>query len=100
MRVREAGILDNLAQSETQFSELAHLVPVGIAHFDEHGCYTFVNGRLGALTGRSVEELIGKKWSEFVTRTTEGSSPRLGARRLGQSTPSYANTASSARTGK
>ena len=66
MRVREAGILDNLAQSETQFSELAHLVPVGIAHFDEHGCYTFVNGRLGALTGRSVEELIGKKWSEFV----------------------------------
>ena len=66
MRVREAGILDNLAQSETQFSELAQLVPVGIAHFDEHGCYTFVNGRHRALTGRGLEELIGKKWSEFV----------------------------------
>lgn len=66
MRVREAGILDNLAQSESQFSELAQLVPVGIAHFDERGCYTFVNGRHRALTGRSVEESLGKKWSEFV----------------------------------
>jgi len=66
MRAREAGILDNLAQSETQFSELAQLVPVGIAHFDEHACYTFVNSRHRALTGRSLEELIGKKWSEFV----------------------------------
>ncbi|MFT3849095.1 MAG: ATP-binding protein [Propionivibrio sp.] len=66
MRVREAGILDNLAQSETQFSELAQLVPVGIAHFDAQGCYTFVNGRHRALTGRSVGDSIGKKWSEFV----------------------------------
>ena len=66
MRAREAGILDNLAQSETQFSELAQLVPVGIAHFDEFGCYTFVNGRHCALTGRSAEELIGRKWSECV----------------------------------
>lgn len=66
MRVREAGILDNLAQSETQFSELAQLVPVGIAHFDAEGRYTFVNGRHRALTGRSVEESIGKSWWEFV----------------------------------
>lgn len=66
MRVREAGILDNLAQSETQFSELAQLVPVGIAHFDAQGRYTFVNGRHRALTGRSAEASIGKKWSEFV----------------------------------
>lgn len=66
MRVREAGILENLAQSEMQFSELAQLVPVGIAHFDEQGRYTFVNGRHRALTGRTVEESIGKKWSEFV----------------------------------
>lgn len=66
MRAREVGILNNLAQSETQFSELAQLVPVGIAHFDEHARYTFVNSRHRALTGRSPEELIGKKWSEFV----------------------------------
>ena len=66
MRAREAGILDNLAQSETQFSELAQLVPVGIAHFDEHGRYTFVNGRHRSLTGRRAEECIGKHWYEFV----------------------------------
>ncbi len=66
MRVREAGILDNLAQSETQFSELAQLVPVGIAHFDAEGRYTFVNSRHHALTGRGVEDSLGKKWSEFV----------------------------------
>lgn len=42
MRVREAGILTNLAQSRMMFSELAQLVPVGICHFDERGFCTFL----------------------------------------------------------
>ena len=66
MRVREAGILDHLARSEMQFNELAQLVPVGIAHFDKNGRYTFVNSRYRLLTGRSSEDSLGKDWTEFV----------------------------------
>jgi PAS domain S-box-containing protein len=66
MREREAGILTNLAQSESQFSELAQMVPVGICHFDADGVYTYVNDRHMALTGRSRSELLGCKWSLFV----------------------------------
>ena len=66
MRVREAGILDNLARSQTQFNELAQLVPVGIAHFDKWGRYTFANTRYQRLAGRSSETLLGRKWTDFV----------------------------------
>ena len=66
MRVREAGILTNLAQSRMMFSELAQLVPVGICHFDRRGVCTFFNDRHLALTGRSREQLIGSRWSDFV----------------------------------
>lgn len=66
MRAREAGILGDLAQSESQFRELAQIVPVGIAHFDVDGRYTFVNDRHMAITGRRRDELIGRDWSAFV----------------------------------
>lgn len=66
MRVREAGILTNLAQSEMQFSELAQMVPVGICHFDENGKCTFVNDRHLVLAGRRREELLNSHWSDFV----------------------------------
>jgi PAS domain S-box-containing protein len=66
MRVREAGILTNLAQSELQFSELAQMVPVGICHFDGSGRYTYVNDRHLALTGRRRDELLSSGWADFV----------------------------------
>ena len=66
MRVREAGILTTLAQRETQFSELAQLVPVGICHFDCFGKYTYVNDRHLLLTGRSREESLGSDWIDFI----------------------------------
>lgn len=66
MRVREAGILNTLAQSELQFSELAQMVPVGICHFDVEGNYTYVNDRHMALTGRNREESLGSCWTDFI----------------------------------
>ena len=66
MRVREAGILSNLAQSESQFRDLAQMVPVGICHFDISGKYTYVNDRHMAIAGRSRESLMGRYWSDFV----------------------------------
>ena len=63
MRIREAGILENLERSQLQFRELAHVVPVGICHFDPLGRYTYVNDRLMAITGQSREVLIGSDWS-------------------------------------
>ena len=68
MRVREAGILNNLEQSQTMFSELAQLVPVGICHLNLHGRCTFFNDRHVILTGRSREQLMGARWSKFVHR--------------------------------
>lgn len=66
MRVREAGILNTLAQSELQFSELAQMVPVGICHFDIDGNYTYVNDRHMALSGRSRGESLSSKWTDFI----------------------------------
>lgn len=66
MRVREAGILTTLAQSELQFSDLAQMVPVGICHFDIDGNYTYVNDRHRALTGRSREESLASCWTDFI----------------------------------
>ncbi len=66
MRVREAEILEDLAQSEAQYRKLAQMVPVGICHFDGSGCYTYVNDRHLQLTGRSRSELLGRSWSDFV----------------------------------
>lgn len=66
MRIREAGILSNLARSESKFRELAQMVPVGICHFDSEGKCTYVNGRHMALTGRTWEETIGSGWLDFV----------------------------------
>lgn len=66
MRAREAGILSTLEQSEMHFSELAHLVPVGICHFDEQARYTFVNSRYTVLTGRPGNEVLGLTWTTFV----------------------------------
>jgi PAS domain S-box-containing protein len=66
MRIREAGILGTLAQSELKFRELAQMVPVGICHLDQDGIYTYVNDRHLAMTGRRRSELLGSAWSDFV----------------------------------
>ena len=68
--------------SGMMFSELAQLVPVGICHFDRRGFCTFFNDRHLALTGRSREQLIGSRWSEFVH--TDDLSKILAARGGGQ----------------
>ena len=66
MRVREAGMLTTLAQSELEFAKLAQMVPVGICHFDSFGRYTYVNDRHLSLSGRSREESLGRYWTSFI----------------------------------
>ncbi len=66
MRVREAGILTTLEQSEAQFRDLAQMVPVGIGHFSAAGRYTYVNDRYLMLAGCRREDLIGRNWRRFV----------------------------------
>ncbi len=72
MRIREAGILSNLARSEAKYRELAQMVPVGICHFDSDGRCTYVNGRYMALVGRSWEETMGSGWLDFVHPSDRG----------------------------
>ena len=72
MRIREAGILSNLARSESKFRELAQMVPVGICHFDSDGRCTYVNGRYMALIGRTWEETMGSGWLDFVHPADKG----------------------------
>lgn len=66
MRVREADILTDLAQSESQFTALAQLVPVGICRFDKQGKCVFVNDRCMTITGGTRDELLGSRWLDFV----------------------------------
>lgn len=66
MRKREIGMLSTLAKSESQFRELAQMVPVGICHLDCDGRYTYVNDRYVEITGRTRGALIGKEWSSFI----------------------------------
>lgn len=66
MRNREVVILSDLAHSESQFSELVQLVPVGISRFDASGNCVFVNDRSASIAGRKREELIGHDWSGIV----------------------------------
>ncbi len=66
MREREMGILTDLAKSELQFTELAQMVPVGIAHFDHGGRCTYVNDRYMALTLRDESALLGSGLWDFV----------------------------------
>ena len=66
LRRREAGILNTLAVSESQFDSLAQRLPVGISRFDRFGRYSYVNDRLLAMSGRRREEFLGSDWSAFV----------------------------------
>ncbi len=66
MHLREAGILSDLARRESQFRNLARMVPVGICHFDAAGYYTYVNERYLTITGRRQEELMRAWWWKFV----------------------------------
>ena len=82
LRVREAGILSSLEQSEVQFRELAQMVPVGISHFDRAGKCTYVNDRHMAITGRTREELLGCDWSGFVHPDDRKKIPATWAQRV------------------
>ena len=66
MRVREARILSNLAQSESQFRDLARMMPVSFCHFDANGKYIYVNNRYIAITGRGWEELMRGWWWSYI----------------------------------
>lgn len=66
MREREVVILSDLAQSESKFSELMQMVPVGISRFDRAGNCVFVNDRNVLITGRGRDALIGNDWSGMV----------------------------------
>ena len=66
MRRREAGILSDLARRESQFRNLARMVPVGICHFDDEGKYTYVNERYLTITGRRREDLMRGWWWNFI----------------------------------
>lgn len=68
MRVRETTMLNELAQSELQFQELAQMVPVGICHLDNSGKYTYVNDRHALITGCAREDVLGRDWLSFVHR--------------------------------
>jgi PAS domain S-box-containing protein len=62
MRARETAMLATLTRSEAQFRMLADMVPVGIAHIDASGSYTYVNERYLEVTGRRSDELLGRSW--------------------------------------
>ena len=66
MRRREVVILSDLAVSESKFSELAQMVPVGISRFDLTGKCVFVNDRNLLITGRHRQDLTGNDWSAMI----------------------------------
>ena len=66
MRRREVVILSDLALSESKFSELAQMVPVGICRFDLTGKCVFVNDRNLLITGRQRKDLIGNDWTTMI----------------------------------
>ncbi len=68
MRQREASILGDLAVSESQFSDLAKLVPVGICRLDSSGKCLFANDWLSTMLGYTQGALTGREWLEFADR--------------------------------
>ena len=66
MREREVVILSDLAQSESKFSELVQMLPVGVARFDLAGQCVFVNDRNELITGRSRDALLGDDWAGMI----------------------------------
>jgi PAS domain S-box-containing protein len=55
-----------LRESEARFRNLADTVPVGIWVTDSHRLALFYNRRALIFTGRTMEELIGDRWTELV----------------------------------
>lgn len=66
MRRREASILGELAVSETQFNDLAKVVPVGICRLDSSARMVFANDCLLNILGYAKGDLIGREWSDLA----------------------------------
>jgi PAS domain S-box-containing protein len=54
------------SESDRRFRSLVEEAGVGVAIIDLSGAFTFVNGALAELFGYSVEEVLGRRFSEFL----------------------------------
>ena len=54
------------SESDQRFRSLADETGVGVAIIDLTGAFTYVNGVLAELLGYSVEELLGRRFEEFL----------------------------------
>ena len=55
-----------LSESDQRFRSLVEETGVGVAIIDLTGAFTYVNGALAELFGYSVEEVLGRRFSEFL----------------------------------
>lgn len=79
MRQREVSILGDVVLSDSQFSDLAKLVPVGICRLDASGRCIFANDCLLTMLGCMSGDLVGREWPAIASRegcaTVEGGLP-------------------------
>lgn len=57
---------DSLLEREKHLSIVIDKVPTGITHTDAEGRFLLINDRFCEFVGRSRDELIGRRYSEFI----------------------------------
>ncbi|MBN2138062.1 MAG: PAS domain S-box protein [Sedimentisphaerales bacterium] len=59
---------DELRKSEKHYRMLAETMNDGLTQIDERGYYTYANERLGEIFGCSIDEIVGKHWTELFDK--------------------------------
>ena len=54
------------SESDQRFRSLVEETGVGVAIIDLTGAFTYVNGALAELLGYSIQEVLGRRFSEFL----------------------------------
>lgn len=63
---RAEGKLAALEQSEERFRRIVHTAEEGIWEIDSVSCTSFVNPRMAAMLGYSIEDMLGQPLSSFL----------------------------------
>jgi PAS domain S-box-containing protein len=77
---------ESLRRSEELYRVLVESLGEGVGLFDAEGCVVFANPALSRILSVPADELLGRRFSDFVVETSE---PRVAAAPASQSARSY-----------
>ena len=69
---RMRGSIEELSRTRTELGQLLDAVPDAVMGLDEHGVIEAANARAAVLTGRSVDDLVGRSFFGLVADDDRG----------------------------